>query len=120
MGIVSRKLSNTFKDFFDSNKSSGILLIICTVISLALTNSVFGKSYLGFWGTYLGGLSIEHWVNDLLMAVFFLLIGLELERELYSGELSNFKNALLPIFAAVGGVAVPALIHLSLNIGTPS
>ena len=69
---------------------------------------------------YLGGLSVEHWVNDGLMAVFFLLIGLELERELYNGELSNFKNALLPIFAAAGGIAFPALVHFVLNIGTPA
>jgi NhaA family Na+:H+ antiporter len=63
-------------------------------------------------------LSVEHWINDLLMAIFFLLIGLELERELYNGELSNFKNALLPLFAAVGGLSIPALIHLFLNYGT--
>ena len=56
-------------------------------------------------------MSVEHWINDALMAVFFLRIGLELERELYNGELSNFKNALLPIFAAMGGICLPALIH---------
>src|SRR3989337_1940046 len=67
-----------------------------------------------------GGLSVEHWVNDALMAVFFLLIGLELERELYNGELSTFKNALLPIFAAIGGMCLPALIHFVLNSGTPT
>ena len=117
---VKRKLSKTFKAFFDSGKSSGILLIICTVISLLITNSAFGKNYLDFWHLYLGGLSIEHWVNDALMAIFFLLIGLELERELYVGELSNFKNALLPIFAAIGGLATPALIHFILNNGTPT
>jgi Na+:H+ antiporter, NhaA family len=66
------------------------------------------------------GLSLEHWVNDALMAIFFLLIGLELERELYVGELSNFKNALLPIVAAIGGMAVPALFHFSLNEGMPT
>jgi len=96
------------------------LLVICTVISLGLANSAIGESYLGIWHVYLGGLSVEHWVNDGLMAIFFLLIGLELKRELYSGELSNFKNALLPIIAALGGIIVPALIHLSLNAGTPT
>ena len=118
MGIVQRKLSKSFKAFFDSEKSSGILLIAATVVSLALANSVLGENYLNLWHLYLGGLSVEHWVNDGLMAIFFLLIGLELERELYNGELSNFRNALLPIFAALGGVAVPALIHFSLNAGT--
>src|SRR5690606_18097311 len=72
------------------------------------------------WRVYVGGLSIEHWVNDALMAIFFLLIGLELKRELYNGELSELKNALLPIVAAVGGICVPALIHFSMNAGTPT
>jgi NhaA family Na+:H+ antiporter len=120
MGIVRRKLSVTFKSFFDSEKSSGILLIICTVVSLLITNSVIGANYLSLWQTYVGGLSVEHWINDALMAVFFLLIGLELERELYVGELSDFRNALLPIFAAAGGIVLPALIHLALNYGTPA
>ena len=86
---VQRRLSNTFKNFFDSEKSSGILLIICTVVSLLITNSIVGPNYLSLWQTYIGGLSVEHWINDALMAVFFLLIGLELERELYVGESSD-------------------------------
>lgn len=118
MSVVKRKLSKTFKNFFDSEKSGGVLLIICTILSLAVTNSAFGTTYLDFWHKYLGGLSLEHWVNDALMAVFFLLIGLELERELYVGELSDFKNALLPIVAAIGGICLPALIHFTLNQGT--
>jgi NhaA family Na+:H+ antiporter len=120
MSIVQRSLSNTFNKFFDSEKSSGILLIICTVISLLVTNSAIGATYLSVWQRNVGGLSLEHWINDALMAIFFLLIGLELERELYNGELSNFKNALLPIFAAIGGMVAPALIHFSLNAGTPT
>lgn len=120
MSIVKRKLSNTFKSFFDSEKSSGILLLICTVVSLGVTNSILGAKYSSFWQSYAGGLSVEHWINDGLMAVFFLLIGLELERELYVGELSDFKNALLPIFAAIGGICFPALIHFIFNHGTAS
>ena len=120
MPVVKRKLSTTFKRFFASEKSSGVLLLLCTVVSLTITNSTFGDGYLSLWHTYVGGLSVEHWINDALMAVFFLLIGLELERELYVGELSDFKNALLPIFAAAGGIALPALIHLALNLGTPT
>jgi NhaA family Na+:H+ antiporter len=120
MGVVQRELSNTFKAFFESEKSSGILLILCTGVSLLLANSIIGATYLSIWQMYVGGLSVEHWINDALMAVFFLLIGLELERELYNGELSNFKNALLPIFAAVGGICLPALIHFVLNAGTPT
>lgn len=120
MSLVQQTLSKTFTQFFDSEKSSGILLVICTVVSLLITNSPIGADYLGFWQRYVGGLSLEHWINDALMAIFFLLIGLELERELYSGELSNFRNALLPIFAAIGGMVAPALIHFSLNSGTPT
>lgn len=120
MAAIQQPLSSTFRNFFESKKSSGIILIVCTIVSLGIANSNFGESYLHFWHLYIAGLSIEHWVNDALMAVFFLLIGLELQRELYSGELSDFKNALLPIFAAIGGIAVPALIHYSLNAGTPA
>jgi Na+:H+ antiporter, NhaA family len=81
MGVVQRKLSHTFQNFFASEKPSCILLIVCTVVSLLLANSIIGVNYLSFWQRYVGGLSIEHWINDALMAVFFLLIGLELERE---------------------------------------
>jgi len=118
--IIPDGLSKTFNLFFESEKSSGILLIICTIVSLLLANSLFSSDYLGFWRTYIGGLSIEHWVNDAFMAIFFLLIGLELVRELKNGELSQLNNALLPIFAALGGICLPALIHFSLNYGTPT
>src|SRR5687768_3387729 len=120
MPTTKRKLSDTFQKFFHSEKSGGVLLIICTALSMLVANSALGSGYLGFWHAYLGPLSVEHWVNDGLMAVFFLLIGLELERELYNGELSNLRNALLPIVAALGGVAMPALIHLFFNAGTPT
>ncbi|HEX5734187.1 MAG TPA: Na+/H+ antiporter NhaA, partial [Blastocatellia bacterium] len=120
MNIVKRNLSRSFNDFFQSEKASGILLILCTLISLAITNITAGANYLRLWQINVGGLSAEHWINDGLMAIFFLLIGLELERELYVGELSDFKNALLPIFAAVGGICLPALIHFTFNNGTPT
>jgi len=117
---IQRKLSNTFQRFFESGKAGGIVLILCTLASLALANSAAGEAWLDFWHLHMGGLSLEHWVNDALMAVFFLLIGLELERELYNGELSDLRNAMLPVLAAAGGIAVPALIHFSLNGGTPT
>ncbi|MGC4096393.1 MAG: Na+/H+ antiporter NhaA [Nitrospira sp.] len=120
MGIVQQHVSHTFQKFFESEKSSGILLLICTAASLLIANSSIGPRYMGWWQTDVGGLSLEHWVNDGLMGIFFLLIGLELERELYSGELSNVQNALLPIIAAIGGMAIPAFIHFSLNWGTPA
>lgn len=120
MTTLKVPLTRPFNDFFESEKSSGILLILCTVVSLSIANSTVGQAYLDFWHAKVGGLSIEHWINDALMAVFFLYVGLELERELYRGELSDLKSALLPIFAAIGGLGVPALIHFMLNAGTPT
>lgn len=106
--------------FFDSEKSGGILILAFTLLSLAIANSPIGEDYIHFWHFHIFGLSIEHWVNDGLMAIFFLFIGLELERELYSGELSDFRKALLPIFAAAGGIIIPALIHFGLNGNAPT
>jgi NhaA family Na+:H+ antiporter len=114
------QLSSTFNRFFESEKSSAIILIIATVISVALTNSVMSDSYLAFWRNEFLGLSLEHWINDGLMAIFFLMIGLELEREIYVGELSLLRNALLPIFAALGGTLAPALIHYLFNADLPT
>jgi NhaA family Na+:H+ antiporter len=113
-------LSSTFNRFFESEKSSGVLLIFCTIISLVIANSVFGPGYLDLWHIKVAGLSLEHWANDGLMALFFLFVGLELERELYVGELSNFRKALLPIIAAAGGIVVPAGIHYALNAEMPT
>jgi NhaA family Na+:H+ antiporter len=120
------KLSQLFREFFNSEKSSGLVLIACTVLSLLLANLFIGQSYIDFWhlkaGFVIGDinlrLSIEHWINDGLMAAFFLLVGLEIERELYVGELSSIKNASLPIVAAIGGMLIPALFHFGLNAGT--
>jgi NhaA family Na+:H+ antiporter len=111
-------LSETFRRFFGSEKAGGVALIICTLLSVLLANSPAGDGYRDLWHAQIAGMSVEHWINDGLMAVFFLFIGLELERELYNGELSNPRKALLPIVAALGGVLVPALIHFALNAGT--
>jgi len=110
--------SDLFKDFFENEKSSGLILIACTLVSLFLANSVFSDEYQHIWHTKIGTESLEYWINDGFMTIFFLLIGLELEREIYLGELSNIKNALLPIFAALGGMLVPAGLYLLLNYGT--
>ena len=107
-----------FKDFFESEKSAGLVLIVCTLVSLVLTNSDLGRSYQHFWHIELGHHTLTHWINDGLMVIFFLLIGLELEREIYIGELSNMKEALLPISSALGGMIVPACLYLLLTINT--
>lgn len=120
------RLTKLFKEFFRSEQSSGVILILCTFLSIAIANSALGASYLDFWhrkvGIEAGGFilkqSVEHWINDGMMAVFFLLIGLEIEREIYAGELSSLKNASLPMLAAVGGMAFPALFHYLFNRGT--
>ncbi|HEU4789611.1 MAG TPA: Na+/H+ antiporter NhaA [Flavobacterium sp.] len=112
------KLTKTFTAFFQSEKASGLLLLFVTVVSLLLANSLIQTEYIAFWNTEIGHHSITHWINDGLMTIFFLLIGLELEREIYHGELSNIKNAILPIFGALGGMIVPAGIFLVLNYGT--
>lgn len=123
---MQTNLSKLFEDFFESEQASGIVLILCTVTAIGMANSDFGRSYLDFWQSKIGfatggmtlKLSIEHWINDGLMAIFFLMIGLEIERELYIGELSDLKNATLPVFAALGGMATPALLHFLLNRGS--
>ena len=112
------KITRLFKDFFESEKIGGFLLIIATIVSLLLANSIFSLDYLHLWHINIAGKPIEFWVNDGLMAVFFLLIGLELEREIYFGELSNLKKATLPIFAAIGGMVIPAGLYLIFNFGT--
>jgi NhaA family Na+:H+ antiporter len=107
-----------FTDFFNSEKSGGILLIFITIISLVISNTIFGTSYIEFWNTSFNHHTLTHWINDGLMTIFFLLIGLELEREIYDGELSSLKTASLPIFAAFGGMIIPAIIFIALNYGT--
>ena len=116
--------SPAFKEFTDNEKSAGVFLMICSIVALILANSPLSATYLGWWKIHLGppglSLSVSHWINDGLMAIFFLLIGLELKREVYVGELSDIKNATLPILAALGGISVPALIHFAFNRGLPT
>lgn len=112
------KLTKLYNEFFKSEKTGGLLLITATVLSLVLANSPLKDSYIAFWTTDLAGHSLVHWVNDGLMTIFFLLIGLELEREIYRGELSDLKNAALPVFSAIGGMVIPAAIFLAFNFGS--
>jgi Na+:H+ antiporter, NhaA family len=113
------KLTTLFKDFFESEKASGLVLLVCTAVSLVLANTAVSESYFSLLHYPFAGHTITHWINEGLMTIFFLLIGLELERELYNGELSNKKNALLPLAGAIGGMIVPASIYLIFNYGTP-
>lgn len=123
---MKQKLTTLFQEFLDSEQASGIILILCTLTAILLANSPAGQDFLDIWHIKLGFdwgalhllFDLEHWINDGLMAIFFLLIGLEIERELYIGELSDIKNASLPIIAALGGMVAPALVYLMFNWGT--
>ncbi|AYO57469.1 Na+/H+ antiporter NhaA [Chryseobacterium sp. 6424] len=118
-------ITNYFKKFLHSSQSSGILLIICVITSLLIANSPWATSFQHLLDTSVGtntfGLNyaLSIWINDGLMAIFFLLVGLEIKREIVEGELSSFKNASLPIVAALGGMVVPAVIYSLFNQGTP-
>lgn len=112
------KLTKLFTDFFNSEKAGGLILVFVTIISLLLANSAWQATYISIWHFDVGGHSVVNWINDGLMAIFFLLIGLELEREIYDGELSNIRNATFPIFGALGGMLAPAAIFLLFNFGT--
>jgi NhaA family Na+:H+ antiporter len=113
--MKKQRRNNLFKQFFESEKSGGLTLIFFTLLSLFLANTEHSSAYVHFWEKDLGPMKIEHWVNDVLMSIFFLLIGLELKREFKEGELSSWKNASLPIFSALGGMIVPALIFIGFN-----
>ena len=117
-------LSKYFQQFFHNSKSSGIVLIVCVLISLLIANTSLSLSFqnlvdskLGFESLHLD-YSVSVWINDGLMAIFFLLVGLEIKRELLEGELSDIKKASLPIIAALGGMLIPALIYFSFNYNT--
>lgn len=107
-----------FFDFLNSEKLSGLVLILCSVFSLVIANTPAGAGYMHFWHSDLAGKPVEFWINDGLMTIFFLLVGLEIEREFYIGELSDVRKSMLPILAAAGGMLCPALIHAAFNSGT--
>lgn len=122
------RISSGFRLFVRSQQFSGFLLIGCTLLSILLTNSEAGEAYLHLFHAELPlsipgiphTVSVEWLINDGLMAVFFLLVGLEIKRELLVGELSSFQKASLPVMAAIGGMIAPALFYSAFNAGTPS
>ena len=120
-------ISKPFKWFFKLESSSGLVLLFSAILALFISNSNYSIYYFGYLEKYLFigineiglKLSVLHWINDALMAIFFFFVTLEIKREFLQGELSNFKQALLPIIAAVGGMVVPALIYVIVNLGDP-
>jgi Na+:H+ antiporter, NhaA family len=105
--------------FFDSEASAGMILMGVTVIALTVANSPLADTYFAVLKTYVLGLSVLHWINDALMAVFFLLVGLEIKREMLDGQLSTWPRRILPGIAALGGMIAPALIYLAITRNEP-
>ena len=120
-----RYLSSPFKCFFKLEAASGLVLLISAILALIVSNSDLSKIYFETLDKYLFigindfgiKLSVLHWINDALMAIFFFFVTLEIKREFIEGELSNFKQAMLPIMGAIGGMVVPALVYIFINYG---
>ncbi len=114
-----RRFANPIREFLESESAGGIILMAVAALALVVANSPLAGTYNGVLKTYVGGLSILHWINDALMAVFFLLVGLEIKRELVDGELSTWSKRVLPALAAAGGMVGPALIYVYFNRSDP-
>ena len=111
--------ASIFREFLDGESAGGIILMAAAVLALIVANSPLAEAYFAALHAYVGPLSLSHWINDGLMAVFFLLVGLEIKREMLDGQLSTWPRRILPGIAAAGGMAVPALIYVVLNMGNP-
>src|ERR1700712_30401 len=117
MNTPIRRPPSALRDLLISEAAGGIVLIGAASVALALANSAAAPTYFGVLRTYVGGLSLLHWINDALMSVFFLLIGLEIKREFLDGQLSSWRRRMLPGIAAAGGMVAPGLIYFALNAG---
>jgi Na+:H+ antiporter, NhaA family len=125
IGVLKRKFINPLAEFFSDSRAIGIVLLTCTFLSLIITNLPAGDSYQRFWQYELENFhrwhlpnSFLHWINDGFMAIFFFLVGMEIKREMVAGELRSFRQSLLPIAGAFGGMVFPALIFLLFNAGS--
>ncbi len=120
-----RKISTPFEEFLHAQTTTGMVLMLMTVVALILANTPLSEAYAHLFHTKIGlsvgswslSYSIHHWINDALMAIFFFIIGLEIKREILVGELSNIKVAILPILSAIGGMIFPAIIYYVINHG---
>lgn len=112
-------MSDIIRDFFKMESAGGVLLVIAAAIAMTIANTPLNETYQAFLHTYVFGMSVSHWINDGLMAIFFLLIGLEVKRELLEGALKSKETAIFPAIAAVGGMLAPALVYLAFNFNEP-
>ncbi len=125
---IKNKIKNPFLQFFKNESSSGIVLLFCAIIAIIIANSNFSSMYNNIIHTYITigykdfslSMSILHWINDGLMAIFFLVVGMEIKREIVFGELKSFKKTILPVSAAIGGMVVPAIIYALFNFNQPT
>jgi NhaA family Na+:H+ antiporter len=118
--ISPRTIASVFRAFLANEAAGGIVLMAAAVLALVIANSAVAPVYFGVLKTYIGPLSLLHWINDAAMAVFFLVVGMEIKRELLDGQLSTWPRRLLPGIAAAGGMVVPALIYVGLNASSPA
>jgi NhaA family Na+:H+ antiporter len=117
MQDLKQRPVSVFREFLDSEAAGGIILMVAAALALIVANSPLAEGYFSALHAYLGPLSVSHWVNDGLMAVFFLLVGLEIKREMLDGQLSTWPRRVLPGIAAAGGMVVPALVYVAINRG---
>ncbi|TPK88389.1 Na+/H+ antiporter NhaA [Mesorhizobium sp. B2-4-17] len=115
MQDLKQRPVSVFREFLDSEAAGGIILMVAAALALIVANSPLAETYFSVLHAYLGPLSVSHWVNDGLMAVFFLLVGLEIKREMLDGQLSTWPRRVLPGIAAAGGMVVPALVYVAVN-----
>ncbi|CAH0190930.1 Na+/H+ antiporter NhaA [Roseomonas sp. CECT 9278] len=116
---TARRPVSVLRSFLDSEAAGGLILMATAACALFIANSPLAPAYFAALGVYVGPMNIGHWVNDGLMAVFFLLVGLEIKREMLDGQLASWSNRALPGIAAAGGMVVPALVFLAFNAGSP-
>ncbi|MER9140660.1 Na+/H+ antiporter NhaA [Mesorhizobium sp. M0047] len=115
MQDLKQRPVSVLREFLDSEAAGGIILMMAAALALIVANSPLAETYFSALHAYLGPLSVSHWVNDGLMAVFFLLVGLEIKREMLDGQLSTWPRRALPGIAAAGGMVVPALVYVAIN-----
>ena len=118
--VLKGRIQSTLRQFLDAEASGGIVLMAVAVLAIVTANSALADEYFHLLHIYIGPLSLQHWINDALMAVFFLLVGLEIKREMLDGQLSSWSRRILPGAAAAGGMAVPALFYLYFNWNDPA
>jgi NhaA family Na+:H+ antiporter len=117
---IQGRIKSTLRQFLDSEASGGLILMAVAALAIVVANSPVADVYFHALHVYLGPLSLQHWINDALMSVFFLLVGLEIKREMLDGQLSSWSRRILPGAAAAGGMALPALIYIGFNLTDPS